>query len=377
MLETSGRLRCRLSKGCAWVYIPFTSTGPAYISTSITEHSEKCTQQDDVCIREWDISANIKNVAVRPLVANGQRAAASVWIVVHVSRCATIHLQSGYKVLVLLAGSVAMPGFFKRFHRDKARANTEKQSGQQSATGQEARPLSAGLFHRRSHKVRPAADSNGAPVESSIVLAVAPSLDIRFPLERTPSPTLVQVDESQSPWVDVGEVSAGQHVAGTSLGLAGLSWQQRPVNPRLKAILARARLNAHQTTTLIIACARVLGEQGRSGMLLPSRRLKSAFSGLSTLGLFRPWRIAESPFLITHTLGLFLQAVDPDGAAIPLADKDLLAIGRDEKATQLGLFEATLADIGPHNVAACMKWVSCMLNSVCAGMKLKCACTGS
>lgn len=76
--------------------------------------------------------------------------------------------------------------------------------------------------------------------------------------------------------------------------------------------------------------------------------------GLETLGIFRPWRLAESPYIISKALALFLRAVCPNDT-VPLEDRDLLGFGRDDDA--LNAFAEALADAGTHNTIACLKWV--------------------
>ena len=79
-------------------------------------------------------------------------------------------------------------------------------------------------------------------------------------------------------------------------------------------------------------------------------------AGLETLGIFRPWRLAESPYIITRTLALFFKAICPNDN-VPLEERDLLGFGRGDGGA-LAAFTDALEDAGTHNVVACLKWVS-------------------
>lgn len=81
------------------------------------------------------------------------------------------------------------------------------------------------------------------------------------------------------------------------------------------------------------------------------------WSGLETLGLFRPWRFAEVPHTVARTLALFLRAVYPDDN-VPLEDKDLLGFVNLTNDHALDAFRDALQHAGIHNVVACLKWVS-------------------
>ena len=81
------------------------------------------------------------------------------------------------------------------------------------------------------------------------------------------------------------------------------------------------------------------------------------FAGLETLGLFRPWRAAESPYHITRALGIFLHISNPDGPDIPLEGTDFLGLKqRSSQEDKLSSFYDILHDLGVHNVVACLKW---------------------
>lgn len=80
-------------------------------------------------------------------------------------------------------------------------------------------------------------------------------------------------------------------------------------------------------------------------------------SGLETIGLLRPWRLAQSPYTLARIQSLFLIATNPDGPHVPLDDRDLLGLGSGRGAGLLVVFEELLAEAGVHNVASLLKWV--------------------
>lgn len=80
-------------------------------------------------------------------------------------------------------------------------------------------------------------------------------------------------------------------------------------------------------------------------------------AGLDTLGIFRPWRAAESRYQICKALGLFLHLSNPEGPEIPLEGIDFLGLNqRSTKEDKLPPFQELLSDLGIHNAVACLKW---------------------
>ena len=90
---------------------------------------------------------------------------------------------------------------------------------------------------------------------------------VELQLSRRHSPRLVDLDGySSTPWVDLGSSVSSN----SSLGLGGskeTTGRSGRVDPRLKATLDNARLTPEQVTLLIIACTKVIREQGTLNIL--------------------------------------------------------------------------------------------------------------
>ena len=80
-------------------------------------------------------------------------------------------------------------------------------------------------------------------------------------------------------------------------------------------------------------------------------------AGSESRGLFRPWRLAESPYLISQALGKFLDLVLPDGAPGILDAFHPFSGIETEGLEKEAILKLIFDEIGPHNAAACLKWV--------------------
>lgn len=85
-------------------------------------------------------------------------------------------------------------------------------------------------------------------------------------------------------------------------------------------------------------------------------------TGLDTLGLFRPFRLAESPVEIRRLALLFLDFVDHRGSQITYDQlANSLYGGNTAAEAKMKQFQRELNYAEIHDVVAVLKWVSCQL----------------
>lgn len=139
-----------------------------------------------------------------------------------------------------------------------------------AAPGKASKPaLSSFNSVRRRTQTQPASVEGGAT--TSPISDTPPRIDFQLPRGRS-SPILVDAGgDGSSPWVDLASLDDDDASSSLGLGLGESTPPsramearagERPVNPKLQAVIDSAQLSVLQATVLVTACSKVLKEQG-------------------------------------------------------------------------------------------------------------------
>lgn len=153
-------------------------------------------------------------------------------------------------------------------------------------------------------------------------------------------------DDVTEPWVEVahgGDASSPIKPRPTDLGTTGVertsARAEDPIKKRREVIkLERSRVPIEQMITLMDECGDVIRTRG-----------------LTTLGIFRPYRLSESPSEIRQLCLLFLDYCAEFDLRVPPSSTRGT---RASKTVKLHRFKEELRYTEIHNVVAVLKWVS-------------------
>lgn len=186
--------------------------------------------------------------------------------------------------------------------------------------------------------------SKRAPVASLPQLKLpSPSLliDSTSQLISDPSPSAQSAESS--PWVKVDE---------------GEGKERDVEDARAETrTLGKVKLGVGEVTELMRECGSVVRERGQSPLRQSERLAElNARTGSTTLGIFRPYRFAESPSLIRKLSLLFLAYAQDYSPVSDSAHTDLWG-SKNSKAAKLERFREELKYAGVHDVVIVLKWV--------------------